>query len=294
MISIEDLLQHKHLLFDGAMGTSIQKLGLSDVDPLELMSLNYPDKLEQIHREYIQAGSKVIETNTFGGSRARLELGNNEAKVREINIAAAKIAKKVALNKAFVAGSVGPTGLLIEPYGDTPREKVLDYFTEQIEALLDGGVDLILIETMISLDEALIALEAANKMGSKLTGITMTFEKGQQGIRTSFGESPVDACKKLEENGAHFIGSNCGHGFNDMIMVAKELRSTTDLPILIQPNAGIPVVSDGKIIYEESPEMFAQFVEQIIDVGIEFIGGCCGTTVEHIRKAAQMIKSKTN
>jgi len=292
VISINDLLQNKPVLFDGAMGTSIQSLGLSDIDPPELLSIKYPDKLKEIHKNYITAGSKVIETNTFGGTRARLELNNLGGMVEEVNATAAKVAKDIAYDNAFVAGSIGPTGLIIEPYGDTPCEKVIDYFYEQIGALLEGGVDLILIETMISLDEALLALEAANVKGSKLTGVTMTFELGQRGIRTSFGDSPKDVCVKLEENGAHFIGSNCGQGFDDMILVAEELRSITDLPILVQPNAGIPIIKDGKIIYDESPEKFASFVESMIDIGIDFIGGCCGTTVEHIKKASKLINSK--
>ncbi len=292
MISIEDLLKNKPVLFDGAMGTSIQSLGLEEIDPPELLSIKYPDKLETIHQNYIQAGSKVIETNTFGGSGARLELAGLGEKVKELNIAAVKIAKKAAGTSVYVAGSVGPSGLLIKPYGDTPKEKVKEHFKEQIDALIEGGVDFILIETMISLDEALIALEAANEAGSETTGVTMTFDHGEQGIRTSFGESPKDAAEKLKENGVKFVGSNCGHGFNDMLLVAKELKAATDLPLLIQPNAGLPTYEDGKVVYKESPELYKKFVEDLLQIGIEFIGGCCGTTYEHIKLGADVIKSK--
>ena len=294
MINIKDLVKNKPLLFDGAMGTSIQNLGLEDIEPLELLTLKYPEKLAKIHQDYINAGCKVIETNTFGGSRPRLELNNLGSKVEEINKAAVKTAIKFKNDKVFVAGSVGPTGLMIEPYGDIKKDKVRDYYKEQIGILLNEGVDLILIETMISLDEALIALEASMNMGSSLTGVTMTFDIGNSGIRTPFGDSPFDICVQLKEGGANFIGANCGLGFKNMLSVAQELRQNSDLPILIQPNAGFPEVREGKIFYNESAEMYSDFVKQILEIGIDFVGGCCGTTVQHIQKAAEVIASKKN
>lgn len=292
MITIDELLKNKPVLFDGAMGTSIQSLGLENVDPPELLSIKHPDKLAEIHKNYINAGSKVIETNTFGGSGARLVLTGLGDKVKELNIAAATVAKNAAGNSVYVAGSVGPSGLLIEPFGNTPRVKVKNYFREQIDALLEGGVDIILIETMISLDEALIALEAANEAGSTMTGVTLTFDIGEQGIRTSFGDAPLDAAVILKEKGANFIGSNCGHGFNDMLSVAKELKSVSDLSLLIQPNAGLPTYEDGKIEYNESPELYKQFVLDLTKLDVELIGGCCGTTYEHIKLGAEVVNSK--
>ncbi len=290
MIDIKTLIREKPVLFDGAMGTSIQNLGLENIDPPELLNIMHPEKLEEIHKNYIDAGAMVIETNTFGGTRPRLKLTNTENKIEQLNSAAVKIAKEIAKGKVLVAGSVGPTGTLIEPYGDTPREKVRDYFAEQIDILISAGVDLILIETMISLDEALAALEAAKSAGSKTTGVTMTFDVSQQGIFTSFGNSPEEVCNALEENGADFIGSNCGEGFDAMLKVARAIRLQTELPVLIQPNAGLPVVKNGKLIYEETPEQFASFVKTILELGIEFIGGCCGTTYKHIEKASELIK----
>lgn len=292
MITIDELINNKPVLFDGAMGTSIQSLGLEDIDPPELLSIKYPEKLEEIHRKYIEAGSNVIETNTFGGSGARLDLAGLGDKVKELNIAAVHAAQKAAGNSVYVAGSVGPSGLLIEPIGDTPRGKVKNYFREQIDALLEGEVDIILIETMISLDEAVIALNAAYESGSSMTGVTMTFDIGQQGIRTSFGESPSDAAKRLLDNGANFIGSNCGHGFDDMLLVAKDLRKAADVPLLIQPNAGIPTYDNGKVKYNESPELFKKFIKDLLQIGIEFMGGCCGTTYEHIKLGAEVIYSE--
>ncbi len=291
MITIDNLFQNKPVLFDGAMGTSIQALNLKDVDPPEMLNLKYSHILEEIHKKYIEAGAQVIETNTFGGSRSRLEISGLADKVNEINSIAVKTAKAAANSDAYIAGSVGPSGFLIEPYGETPRSLVYENFAEQIQLLIDNGADLILIETMISLDEALIALEAAKKTGSRCTGVTLTFEKGLQGFRTSFGESPEEAAAKLYEYGADFIGSNCGHGLEDMKSVAEELRKVSNLPLLIQPNAGLPKVSDGKIEYDETPDMYAELVESLIELGIEFIGGCCGTTYEHIHEGSKVIKS---
>lgn len=290
MITISKLLEKKPLLFDGAMGTSIQSLGLENIDPPELLNIGYPNELAQIHSNYINAGSIIIETNTFGGTRSRLESNNLHGKIEEINSAAVRIAKEIAKDKAFVAGSVGPTGLILEPYGETPKEEVFEIFCEQINILIDKGVDLILIETMISLDEALIALGAAKKMGSTPTGVTMTFDQGPQGITTSFGDKLSDVCFKLKESGADFIGSNCGHGFDNMKIIAKEMREITDLPILIQPNAGLPIYENGKVVYKEGPEKFGLFTEELLKIGIDFIGGCCGTTYQHINAASKKVK----
>lgn len=286
MNSIKEILTGKTILFDGAMGTTIQRMNLEHSDPPELLNLFHPKELESIHRSYIEAGAQIIETNTFGGNRKRLEQNGLEDKVAEINTAAVKIAKAAAGGKAFVAGSVGPLGVLIEPYGDLPAEAAKNIFAEQIKFLLEAGADLILIETMISLDEALLALEAAKEAGSKITGVTLTFENGAQGVRTPYGETPAQSAKTLAEHGADFVGSNCGHGAGDILLVAREMKSATDVPLLIQPNAGLPRFEAGKIIYDESPENFGLFAKSAIELGAEMIGGCCGTTFEHIRTAA--------
>ncbi len=225
MLTINSLIENKPLLFDGAMGTSIQKLGLGELEPLELLSVKYPEELIKIHEDYFKAGANIIETNTFGASRPRLKLHNLEDKVEEINKSSARFSLSCRSENTFICGSVGPTGLLIEPYGGTKKATVKNYFKEQIGFLLKEGVDIVLIETMISLDEALLALEASKDLGTNMTGITMTFEIGNAGISTSFGDSSIDVCRRLEESGANFIGSNCGQGFEKMLLlVAKELR----------------------------------------------------------------------
>ena len=292
MKPFKEIYKDQNLLFDGAMGTSIQKLDLESVEVPELLNLIAPDELLKIHKKFIEAGSNVIETNTFGATRSRLELYGLEDKLEEINRTAVRIAKDAADEKIYIAGSVGPLGKIIEPYGELPKVEALKIFSDQIEILLDEGVDLILIETMISLDEALIALEAAKSRGSQVTGVTMTFDEAEQGIFTSYGETPAQCAEKLKEAGADFIGANCGHGFESMIKFGKEMRQATKLPILIQPNAGLPKVENRKLIYEESIENYQKLVEDLFEADINFIGGCCGTTPEYIEAASQVLKSR--
>jgi 5-methyltetrahydrofolate--homocysteine methyltransferase len=289
MNSFEELLSKKPILFDGAMGTTIQRLKLENSDPPELLNLFHQDLLKQIHKDYLDAGADIIETNTFGANRKRLELTGLADRIEEINSSAVKAVREVAENKALVAGSVGPLGAILEPIGDLPIDDAKNIFYEQIKILNENGVDLILIETMISLEEALIALSAAKDANSKIVGVTLTFENGTQGLRTPYGESPSQAAKILDANGADFIGSNCGYGSADILLVGKELKLATKLPILLQPNAGIPRIENTKIIYDESPESFGRFVQSALDLGIEMIGGCCGTTNEHIREAMKII-----
>ena len=294
IMTIEELLKNGHLLFDGGMGTAVQKLGLSEVDPPEMLNLKFPSELEQIHKNYIEAGSDVVETNTFGASRTRLKTYGLGERVAEINIAAVNAAKSAAGEKVFVAGSVGPLGELIEPFGDLPEADAEAAFGEQINILLGSGVDIILIETMISLDEALIALRAAKNSGSKITGVTMTYEIGPAGAATSFGESPEIVVQKLRDAGADFTGANCGQGFDNMLRIAHKLKKASELPLLVQPNAGLPEYADGQIVYKESPEKFAGFVREALDLGVEFVGGCCGTNSNHIRAAkAEFDKRKS-
>uniref|UniRef100_A0A7C3RXT9 5-methyltetrahydrofolate--homocysteine methyltransferase n=1 Tax=Dictyoglomus thermophilum TaxID=14 RepID=A0A7C3RXT9_DICTH len=271
----------KKLFFDGAMGTELQRRGLPLGSPPEILNLQNPSLVEEVHRDYIKAGAMVIETNTFGGNRIRLRRAGLEDKIEEINRKGVEIAKKASEGKVFIAGSIGPLGELLAPFGDINEEEAEEVFSEQIKILVDTGVDFILIETMISLQEALIALKSAKKYNT-LVGVTMSFEWiGNQG-KTPFGDEVETSIKKLQEEGADFVGANCGKGIEDMVKIAKIIRETTDLPVLIQPNAGIPKWENGKLIYPATPNDFKKFVEEMLNLGIDFIGGCCGTTPTHI------------
>jgi 5-methyltetrahydrofolate--homocysteine methyltransferase len=289
-MDITELLKQPTVLFDGATGTEYQKRGLQVGHAPESWNLEQPDTVKAVHLDYIKAGSRVIETNTFGGNRLRLDahgLGHN---VREINIAGAKAALAAAGNRAVVAGSVGPLGALLEPYGELSVTKAEEIFEEQISALIAGGINFILIETMISSEEALVALRAAKKAGAKFIGVTMTFDPTEGGPRTSFGESPEAVAKALTEGGAHLIGSNCGKGFDVMRSVAQEMKRVARVPILLQPNAGMPEYETGKIVYRETPEEFASFVLEMAGLGIACVGGCCGTSPNHLKAAAEKLR----
>ncbi|MEN2984411.1 MAG: homocysteine S-methyltransferase family protein [Dictyoglomaceae bacterium] len=282
----------RNLLFDGAMGTELQRRGLPIGIPPELWNMENPNIVEEIHRDYISSGAMVIETNTFGGNRLRLKRKDLEGKVKEINKRAVEIALKFKSKGILIAGSVGPLGELIEPYGDITEEEAEEIFSEQIEILRDSGVDFILIETMISLDEAKIALRSAKRLGC-IVGVTMSFEWGAKGGRTPFGDEVEISMRELEKEGVDFVGANCGKGIEDMRKIAPILRKSTNLPILIQPNAGMPQIINRKLVYSESPSNFAIFVEEMLDLGVNFIGGCCGTNPEFIKEAYKVFKEKS-
>ncbi len=279
------------LLFDGAMGTEIQRRGLPIGTPPELWNIENSKVVEEIHRDYIASGAMVIETNTFGGNRLRLRKNNLDTRIKEINQKGVEIALKFKDREILIAGSVGPLGELIEPYGDITEKEAEEIFSEQMRILKESGVDFILIETMISLREALIALRSAKKLDC-IVGVTMSFEWGSSGGRTPFGDDVEISIRKLEENGADFVGSNCGKGIEEMKKIAPIIKKSTDLPVLIQPNAGIPKILDGRLTYSESPSDFAVFVKEMLNLGINFIGGCCGTNPEFIKEAYKIFKEK--
>lgn len=288
-MNFEQLLKNKPILFDGATGTEYQRHGLPVGAAPEMWVMEKPEMVKQIHQSYIRAGSQVIETCTFGATRRRLEASEVKYSVADVNRRAVALAKEAADGKAFVAGSVGPFGGILEPYGDVSPNEVEELFAEQISALVESDVDIVLIETMISLSEAVLALQTAKKAGAKIIGVTMTFELINGEPRTSFGESVQDVAATLTSEGATFIGSNCGAGLDLMRRVAKEFRAHASIPVLIQTNAGIPTVEGGKIVYPEQAASYGQFVKELADMGIEMIGGCCGTTPEHIAEARKNI-----
>lgn len=288
MITIDDLTKLKPLIFDGAMGTEIQKKGLPPGQPPEMMNIISPESVKEIHLNYISAGANVIETNTFGGNRMRL--GDDLKKqIEEINLSAARTALTAA-GKKFTAGSIGPTGSVLEPFGELSAEEAEDIFSEQISVLLKGGVEIILIETMMSLTEALTALSAAKKLRVPVTGVTLTYNVAGDPVNTPFGETVEYACSQLIDNGADFIGSNCGNGFDNMLIIGRKIRDVSTVPVLLQPNAGFPVLENGKLVYKGSPEEFSLFAAEASAYGVEFVGGCCGTNYSHIKAASGKLK----
>ncbi|MCJ7553286.1 MAG: homocysteine S-methyltransferase family protein [Ignavibacteriaceae bacterium] len=282
------------LVADGAMGTMLFQRGLKSGECPELFNLTHPEILTEIASLYFQAGADIIQTNTFGGSPLKLSNYQLEAKTKEINQTAVSIVKKVVDDKAYVSGSCGPSGEILEPYGNIEEETMYNSFKEQISALINAGVDLICIETMTDLQEIMLAIKAVKSVSlSTPVMATMTFEKIPKGFYSIMGVNIEKAVEGLTEAGADIIGSNCGHGIDDMIEIAKQIKTISSKPVVIQSNAGLPEYSGNELVYRESPSYFAEKTVELIEAGVSIIGGCCGTTPEHISAIRKVVDSTT-
>lgn len=287
---LERLRHDEVLVADGAMGTMLMERGLKLGEPPESFNLTRPHVLEEIARLYLDAGADIIQTNTFGASPLKLSSYSLGDKTVEINRQAVLAVRKVVRDRAYISGSCGPTGKFLKPYGDTKPEEVYDGFEKQINALISAGVDIICIETMTDIREATLAIKAAKAVSfSTPVMATMTFDRTPRGFYTVMGVNIEDAAKGLEEAGAEIIGSNCGNGIENMIMIAREFKEYTGLPLIIQSNAGIPEIRGNKTVYPETPEFMAEKAKELILVGVSVIGGCCGTTPAHIRTIRKMV-----
>lgn len=284
------LSKEKVLVSDGAIGSLLFEKGLNPGDCPERFNLERPEILAEIALSYLQAGADIIQTNTFGASPLKLSDYDLEDKTEEINKKAVEIVKQVVDSKALVSGSVGPTGKMLLPYGDIEPVAMKENYKRQIGTLIESGVDLLCIETMTDLNEAVIAIQSARELSQDIPIIsTMTFDVLPQGCVTIMGNKISEVCAKLEEAGANVIGSNCGNGTKNMITIAKEFIANSQLPIIIQSNAGIPTIIDDQVIYQETPEEFADFTKILLELGVSIIGGCCGTTPNHIRAIRQTV-----
>ena len=231
-----------------------------------------------------EAGAELITTNTFGGSSLKLHSYGLDDRTEEINRAAVEVLKPVVADKAYISASVGPTGKLLRPYGDTEPEAIAEAFSRQMGALVEAGADLICVETMIDLGEARLAIEAARSHSDDIPIIaTMTFDATPRGFFTTMGVTVEQACAGLVEAGADIVGSNCGNGIDKMLEIAAEFAAHSSVPVIIQSNAGVPENRGGEVIYPESPEFMAERVPKLMDLGVAIIGGCCGTGPDHIR-----------
>ncbi len=289
---LERLQAGEILVGDGAMGTMLFAAGLKQGDCPEALNLSKPELLEDIARQYLDAGADLIETNTFGGSPLKLSLYDLDSKTEEINRAAVQAVRKTVGERAFVSGSCGPSGKILKPYGDTDPEQMRESFARQLHALAEAGVDLFCIETMTDIHEAVIAITAAKEVAPEMPVVaTMTFDTTPKGFFTMMGVTVERAAEELAAAGADILGSNCGNGSDNMVKIAREFRKHTKLPILIQSNAGLPVLKDGDVVYLETPEYMAERARQMIDLGVSIIGGCCGTTPEHVKAIALEVKT---
>lgn len=276
------------LLCDGGMGTELQ-LNAGSYDCPERLNLESPDAVAAAHRAYFDAGSDLVETNTFGGTHARLKFHGLDDRAPEISRVAAQIARSVCPEGCYVLGSIGPTGEMLEPYGDAEPDALYAMFVEQATALAEGGVDGLIIETMMDAEEARLAVRAAKEHTSLPVIATMTFAVRSGSVRTRWGVDVPTAVDALEAAGADVIGSNCGDGFDEMIAVISELRPLTTLPVIAQANAGVPTMVDGVPVYKETPEDMLPKAVQLLDLGVNILGGCCGTRPAHIRAMRSLL-----
>jgi len=282
------LLKEKALVVsDGAWGTELARHGLASAPAPEFWNAERPDAVEAIARGYVEAGSEVILTNTFGGSRLKLARAGLAERAAELNRAGVKISKRAAGNRALVFASIGPTGELLAPLGERTEEEFVACFREQAEALASAGADGLVLETMADLGEAKAALRAAREACALPVVACMTFEHGARGFATMMGVMPETAARELDAAGVDLVGANCGSGIADMAEVARALRAATKRPLWIKPNAGVPELVDGRTVFRESPEEMASRVRELAEAGANVIGGCCGTTPEHIRRMAE-------
>jgi 5-methyltetrahydrofolate--homocysteine methyltransferase len=280
----------KTMISDGAWGTFLQDKGLAPGECPELWNISRPDDVLDIAKSYIDAGSDMIETNSFGANSFKLSSFGLQSRVYEINRAAAEISRKAAGMNKHVLGSIGPTGKMLV-MGDVTYEALYASFAEQAEALYNGGADAIIIETMSDLEEAKAAVSACKNKTKAEVIVTMTFEKtADDAFHTMMGVTPAEMTAEMVKAGADIIGANCGNGIENMIGIVKEIRKANPhIPIVIHANAGAPIYKDGVTIFPETPEQMAVFVEELISAGANVIGGCCGTTPAHIRRIADTV-----
>jgi 5-methyltetrahydrofolate--homocysteine methyltransferase len=293
-VKLLEALRQRVLLGDGAMGTQLQLAGLPPGGCGEAWNLDAPDKILAIQKAYVDAGSDCLITNSFGASRIMLERHDEEGRVREINRASAEIARRAfGTKEGWVLGDIGPFGGLMEPYGEIAPARVEEAFAEQAEALVSGGVDAIIVETQTALEELGIAIAAAKAAGARAVIGSMAFDRMQEGteVRTMMGTSPEQAAEFMAEAGCDVVALNCGTGIDVRLAVdiARRYRSACGLPIMAQPNAGLPVLEGMKVVYRETPEEMADGLEELLEVGVRIVGGCCGSTPAHIRKFREVL-----
>lgn len=288
---LERLESGQVLIADGATGTMLQTAGLPAGTPGEAWILERPEEIMRLHRAYLEAGSEVILTSTFGGTRARLKAAGLDLQAAEINRQAAELARQVA-DDAYVAGDIGPTGEMMAPLGQLTHEGAVEMFAEQAQALGAGGVDFIYIETMSALEEAKAAVEGA-RSGCDLP-IFCTFSFDTHG-RTSMGVSPAEAAQTMAELGVPATGANCGHLPEELLEILPQMHeAASDAYLIAKPNAGVPRMVKRQVVYDASPERMATLAGRYVELGARIVGTCCGSSPAHIAAISEALHQDTS
>lgn len=289
MKTFRELLETDNIyVFDGAMGTRLYDKGVYINRSYDELNLTTPDLVREVHEEYVKAGADIIETNSFGATRHKLQPYGLEGKIHEINAAAARIAREAASSRALVAGAIGPLGLRIEPYGPTSFDEAKEMYKEQVAGLLEGGVDLFVLETFSELPAIAQAIKAVKELCDLPIVAQMTI---QMDGKTTFGTTSEIFTAQLDALGVEVIGLNCGVGPTHVLSSLEKMRDVTEKPLSAQPNAGLPRDVQGRQFYMGSPEYMATFAKRFVQAGAKFVGGCCGTTPTHIKLIADAIRS---
>jgi 5-methyltetrahydrofolate--homocysteine methyltransferase len=286
--SFAELLEDRGvLLADGATATNFQDMGIEPGVAPEEWVFDASQQVKELHRRFADAGCDLVSTCTFGASSVRLEDGPLAGRTRELNVRAAEIAREGVGDGVLVAGSMGPTGQLVEPFGPLTRDMSLETFSEQARALAAGGVDLLMLETFFTLDEALWAAEAVGAVTDLPIVLSFSFD---QGTKTMMGLSPADVTAATEGVGVAAVGANCGRSLQDTAQLVTEFRQAgSSHPLWIKPNAGVPRVTANGVVYPEDPASFAEQVAQFAEQGARIVGGCCGSTPEHLSALASAL-----
>ncbi len=281
------LLEQRPVVTDGAWGTQLQARGLAHGDFPDLWNLSHPDRVLAVARSYVEAGSEVILTNTFGANRLRLGEQGPLEQLERINVRGVEISREAAQGRARVFASIGPSGKLLLSGEVTPAE-LSNAFAEQARALAKAGAEALVVETMADLEEAGLAVRAARETGLPVVACAV-FDSGKDKDRTMMGNTPEQVAEALTQSGADVIGANCGQGIAGFVAICRRLCAATDRPVWIKANAGLPKMVDGRAQYETTPQQFASYIPGLVKAGASFVGGCCGTSPEFIAAVKQTL-----
>jgi 5-methyltetrahydrofolate--homocysteine methyltransferase len=287
---LERLQSGKTLVADGATGTNLHKMGLQPGIVPEDLVLDRPEMILELESAFAAAGSDILLTCTFGGTRLRMKESKNAQRVVELNKRAVELAREAASTRdgILVAGSIGPTGLLMKPFGPLAPQEAIAAFTEQVQGLAAGDVDLLVIETMFAFDEADAAFKAARAITDLPIVVSFSYDRG---VRTMMGVKPSEMIKRYKAMGAVLVGANCGTSLDNMEKVAQEYAlAEPGFPLWIKPNAGLPRMQEGSTVYDVTPEQMGGFARKYVELGARVVGGCCGNTPEHIAAIAASVK----